>query len=115
MIESGKIPLATADGNAAFGQVQTAMIGWLDADKQSRYWTALAAQAQQSISALDANLGALSDEARVDVTGNTGAAQEKALLIKLSHDPSAAQWQPLLNAAAKDISAKSVLSYSAAQ
>lgn len=113
MVESGKIPPAAVDGNAAFSQVQAAMIGWLDADKQSRYWTALAAQAQQSISALDANLGALSDEARVDVTGSGGAAREKALLIKLSHDPAAAQWQPLLNAAANDISAKSILSYSA--
>ena len=110
LAKSGKLSLV--GGTAAPGQLQGAMADWLDADKQSRYWAGLAAQAQQSISVLDANLGALSDRAGVDVTGASGAAREKILLAKLSGDPAAARWRPLLTAAAKDASARSVLSYS---
>ena len=109
LMQSGQLP---ASRTASLDNVQTAMIGWLDADKQSRYWTGQASQAQQSLAALDANLGALSDRAGVDVTGTSGSSRESALIATLSHNPTATQWRPLLVAAAKDASARSVLGYS---
>ena len=102
---------STDGGSAAIPQLQSAMASWLDADKQSRYWAGLSSQAQQSIATLDATLGALSDRAGVDVAGAAGAASEKALLAKLSADPTAGQWKALLVSAAQDPSARSVLKY----
>jgi len=101
-------------GQATSDSLRAAMLGWLDADKQSRYWTDQAAQAQQSMSALDAHLGTLSDLAGVDVTGTSGRLREEALIASLSRDPAAARWRPLLTIAAKDASAQSVLGYSVA-
>ena len=95
----------------ALDGLQTAMLGWLDADKQSRYWAGQASEAQQSISALDAHLGTLSDLAGVDVTGASGRLREKALIASLSRNPAAARWRPLLATATKDASAQSVLGY----
>jgi len=112
-----KVSAGLTDGNisqVALGGLQTAMLGWLDADKQSRYWTGQATQAQQSMSALDAHLGTLSDLAGVDVTGAPGRLREEALISSLSRNPAAARWRPLLTAAAKDGSAQSVLGYSVA-
>jgi hypothetical protein len=101
----------TDGGNEAIQQLESTMASWLDADKQSRYWAGLASQAQQSISTLDATLGTLSDRVGADVAGEAGAASEKALLAKLSADPTAAQWKALLASAARDPSAHSVLKY----
>lgn len=103
------------DGGATLGKVQVAMAAWMDANKQSLYWADLAKQAQQSISGLDASLGALSDQAGVDVTGPAGVAQEKVLLARLSREPGSTQWKPLLAAAAQDPSARSVLKYAVAR
>lgn len=98
------------DVNAAVQQLQPAMTTWLDAIKQSRYWSILAAQAQQSIAILDKTLGALSDQAGADVAGEAGGISERELIAKLSADPASARWKALLMSASQDQTAQSVLS-----
>ena len=115
LLAGGKLSLANADDGAAMTQVQAAMVGWLDADKQNRYWAIQAAQAQQSIAALDATLGGLSDRAGADLAGAAGSAQEKALVTKLLSDPATGWWKSLLSRAGNDSSAQSLLSYPVAR
>jgi hypothetical protein len=103
------------DGGAAVQQVQAAMAAWLDANKQRIYWADLASQAKQSISVLDAGLGALSDRAGIDVSGAAGAAQEKILLAQLSRSMGTTPWKPVLAAAVQDPLARSVLNYAGAR
>jgi hypothetical protein len=112
VVGGGVSPAEISDGNdEPVARATASMTAWLDADKQSRYWAGLGAQARQSMSILDARLSALSDRAGVDVAGAAGAAREKALLARLSTDPAGLQWQALLVSAAQDASATHVLKY----
>lgn len=116
LAKSGSIsPAFVADGSSAGPQLQQAMASWLDAKKQSQFWSQLALSAQTSIAGLDRRLGALSDYAGVDLTNASAAIAETALLGKLKKNQSAPQVQGVIAAASQDPEARFVLRRAVAQ
>ena len=63
-----QVSAAILAGQPDSGNLQQAMAAWLAADKQSRYWQALAGSAVSSIAALDHRLGEISDGVGFDIT-----------------------------------------------
>lgn len=100
---------SSAEEDPGMAQLQSAMTSWLDADKQSRYWGSLSADAQNVIGVLDTHLGALSDRMGIDVAGVPAAFREQILLKQLSDEPGASRWDKLISAARQDPAARTVL------